>query len=94
MTMLTLCLLAFTVAIATLATRLVVQIMWNKIEGRTMAKGQTNSAALGSKLNTQGHDTVQIRPLPSLVADPGKVRIGGESLSFGPVHAPMRGSTR
>ena len=37
--MLSLCLLAFTVAIATLVTPVVVQIMWNKIEGRTVAKG-------------------------------------------------------
>ena len=39
MIMLSLCLLAFTVAIATLVTPVVVQIMWNKIEGRTAAKG-------------------------------------------------------
>jgi hypothetical protein len=39
MTMPSLCLLALTVAIATLATPVVVQIMWNKIEGRTVAKG-------------------------------------------------------
>jgi hypothetical protein len=38
-------------------------------------------------MNTQGHDTVQIRP-PAPVADPGKVRIGGESPCFVPVHAP------
>ena len=37
--MLNLCLLAFTVAVATLATPVVVPIMWNRIEGRTAAKG-------------------------------------------------------
>jgi hypothetical protein len=39
MTMLNLCLLAFTVAIATLATPVVVQIMWNKIEGGDRGEG-------------------------------------------------------
>src|SRR5262245_4997411 len=82
MTMLSLCLLAFTVAIATLVTPVVVQIMWNKIEGRTVAKGNEPKI------------TVQIRPPPSSVADPGRVRIGGESPSFGPVDAPIRSSTR
>jgi hypothetical protein len=37
--------------------------------------------------------TMQIRPNPPPVADPGKVRIGGESPSFGPGHVPMRSST-
>jgi hypothetical protein len=41
MNMLSLCLLAFSVAIATLVTPVVVQIMWNKIEGRAAAKGQS-----------------------------------------------------
>jgi hypothetical protein len=38
--------------------------------------------------------TMQIRPNPAPVADPGRVRIGGESPSFGPVTAPIRSSTR
>jgi hypothetical protein len=38
--------------------------------------------------------TMQIRPNPAPVSDPGKVRIGGESPSFGPVTAPIRSSTR
>jgi hypothetical protein len=34
---------------------------------------------------------IQIRPNPASVADPGKVRIGGESPSFGPVRlAPAK----
>jgi hypothetical protein len=37
---------------------------------------------------------MQIRPNPPPVADPGKVRIGGESPSFGPVTAPIRSSMR
>jgi hypothetical protein len=46
-------------------------------------------------MNTQSHPPkITIRPNPAPVADPGKVWIGGESPSFGPVHAPMRGSTR
>jgi hypothetical protein len=39
MTMLSLCLLAFTVAIVTLITPVAIPIMWNKIEGKTAAKG-------------------------------------------------------
>jgi hypothetical protein len=31
--------------------------------------------------------TMEIRPVPASVADAGKVRIGGESPSFGPVRA-------
>jgi hypothetical protein len=38
MTMLSLCLLAFTVTIATLVTPVAVPIMWNKIEGSAAAK--------------------------------------------------------
>ena len=38
MTMLSLCLLASTVAIVTLAMPVAVPIMWNKIEGKAAAK--------------------------------------------------------
>jgi hypothetical protein len=31
--------------------------------------------------------TIEIRPTPASVADAGKVRLGGESPSFGPVRA-------
>ena len=40
------------------------------------------------KITMQEHQpkiTMQIRANPAAVADPGKVRIGGESPSFGPV---------
>jgi hypothetical protein len=33
---------------------------------------------------------MQIRLSPASVADPGKVRIGGESPSFGPVRSSKR----
>ena len=86
MTMLSLCLLAFTVAIVTLITPVAIPIMWNKIEGRAAARGQTVP-----EMNTQEHrPTMQVRPTPAAVADPGKVRIGGESPSFGPVRSPER----
>jgi hypothetical protein len=48
-------------------------------------------------MNTREHEpkiTMQIHPNPAPVADLGKVRIGGESPSFGPVHAPMRSPER
>jgi hypothetical protein len=44
-------------------------------------------------MNTQEHHpkmTMQIRLTPAPVADPGKVRIGGESPSFGPMRSPER----
>jgi hypothetical protein len=81
MTMLSLCVLAIAVSIATLVTPVAVPIMWNKIEGRA-----ADNAAPVSEMNTQEHQpTMQVRPTPAAVADPGKVRIGGESPSFGPV---------
>ena len=33
---------------------------------------------------------MQVRSTPAAVADPGKVRIGDESPSFGPVRSPER----
>ena len=39
MTVLSLCVLAIAVSIATLVTPVAVPIMWNKIEGRAAAKG-------------------------------------------------------
>jgi hypothetical protein len=36
----------------------------------------------------------RVRPTPAHLVDPGNVRIGGESRSFGPVTVSMRNSTR
>ena len=46
-------------------------------------------------MNMQEHQPqITIRLTPAPVADPDKVRIGGESPSFGPVRAPMRSTER
>jgi hypothetical protein len=84
--MLGLCVLAIAVSIATLVTPVAVPIMWNKIEGRLREGAKPIAPGPVSEMNTQEHQpTMQVRPTPAAVVDPGKVRIGGESPSFGPV---------
>jgi hypothetical protein len=42
----------------------------------------------------QDQPKITVRPNPASVADAGKVRIGGESPSFGPVRSPERAKAR
>ena len=70
MTMLSLCVLAIAVSIATLVTPVAVPIMWNKIEGRAAAKGPVWTApAVQEESDYQRSVRVRscIRPLNAAV---------------------------